>query len=132
MTRPDIRLKAGDYLIAIDGHPVKAGDDYWKLLQVVSGQKVKVCVNDTAAEESARTYEVELLRSDRDLRYFHWLTENIRKVLAATDGRVGYMHINAMVLPALVNSTSSGAPSATRRASSSTCGGTPAAGPSTS
>ena len=96
LARPDIRLKAGDFLIAIDGKEVKAGDDYWKLLQVVGGQKVKVTVNETPNAEGARTYEVEPIRSDRDLRYFRWLTDNIRKVLAATDGRVGYMHINAM------------------------------------
>ncbi len=96
LARPDIRLKAGDFLIAIDGKEVKAGDDYWKLLQVVGGQKVKVTVNETPSAEGARTYEVEPIRSDRDLRYFRWLTDNIRKVLAATDGRVGYMHINAM------------------------------------
>jgi len=96
LSRPDIQLKAGDFLLAIDGQPVKAGDDYWKLLQVVSGQKVKVTVNDKPTDEGARTYEVEPIRSDRELRYVHWLTGNIRKVLAATDGRVGYMHINAM------------------------------------
>ena len=96
LARPDIRVKAGDFLIAIDGKPVKTGDDYWKLLQVVAGQKIKVTVNDTPVEDGARTYEVEPIRADRDLRYCHWLTENIHKVLAATDGRVGYMHINAM------------------------------------
>ncbi len=96
LARPDIRVQAGNFLIAIDGKPVRADDDYWKLLQVVAGQKVKVTVNDTPVEEGARTYEIEPIRSDRDLRYFAWLTENIRKVLAATDGRVGYMHINAM------------------------------------
>ncbi len=101
LARPDIRLKEGDFLIAIDGRSVAAGDDYFKLLQVVAGQKVKVTVNDTPAEEGARTYEVEPLRSDTDLRYFRWLTENIRKVLAATGGRVGYMHINAMGAPGI-------------------------------
>jgi tricorn protease len=44
----------------------------------------------------AKTYEVTPLSKDRDLRYFRWLTGNIRKVLAATDGKVGYMHVNAM------------------------------------
>ena len=96
LARPDIRVKAGDFLIAIDGKSVKLGDDYWKLLQVVAGQKVKVTVNDTPVEDAARTYEIEPIRADRDLRYCHWLSENIRKVLAATDGRIGYMHINAM------------------------------------
>ncbi len=36
------------------------------------------------------------MRGDGGLRYLHWLTKNIHKVLAATDGKVGYMHITAM------------------------------------
>jgi tricorn protease len=94
--RPDINIKKGDYLIAIDDVPLKAGDDYFKLLQVVPGQKVKITVNRQPTQKGAKSYRVEPIRRDRRLRYFHWLTGNINKVLKATNGRVGYMHINAM------------------------------------
>ena len=96
LVRPDIDVKEGDYLIAINGREVKPPADYFKLLQVLPGQKVKVTVAAKPASVGAKTYEVEPLRSDNSLRYFRWLTDNINKVLAATDGRVGYMHINAM------------------------------------
>ncbi len=96
LVRPDIDVKVGDYLIAIDGTAVKPPEDYFKLLQVIPGQKVKVTVNSQPSASGARTYEVEPIRSDQQLRYFGWLTGNINKVLKATDGRVGYMHINAM------------------------------------
>jgi tricorn protease len=46
--------------------------------------------------EGARTYEVEPLRSDQQLRYFRWIQDNVRKIAQATNGRVGYMHITAM------------------------------------
>jgi tricorn protease len=96
LVRPDIDVKAGDYLIAINGTAVKPPEDYFKLLQVIPGQKVKVTVNSRPTASAARTYEVEPIRSDQHLRYFGWLTGNINKVLKATEGRVGYMHINAM------------------------------------
>jgi tricorn protease len=96
LVRPDIQLQEGDYLIAIDGHAVRVPDDYFRLLQVAKGQKVAVTVNSIPSADNARTYEVELLRSDRDLRYNRWLAGNIHKVLEATGGRVGYMHINDM------------------------------------
>jgi len=96
LVRPDMAVKEGDYLLAINGVPLKAGDDYFKLLQVAQGQKVKVTSNARPAMEGAKTYDVEPLRNDQQLRYFRWIQDNIRKINQATNGRVGYMHINAM------------------------------------
>jgi tricorn protease len=96
LARPDIAVKEGDFLLAINGTPLRAGDDYFKLLQVTRGQKVKVTVNSRPMMEGARTYDVEPVGSDQQLRYFRWIQDNIRKIAEATGGRVGYMHINAM------------------------------------
>ncbi len=96
LVRPDIRVREGDYLIAINGKTLQKNEDYWKFLQVTNGQKLSITVNSVPALQNARNYEIEPVRSDRALRYNRWLTENIRKVLKATDNRVGYMHINDM------------------------------------
>lgn len=96
LVRPDIRLKEGDYLIAINGHELRRNEDYHRHLQVTRGQKVTVTVNSKPTAQGARSHEVEPLPMDRHLRYNRWLTDNINQVLKATDGRVGYMHINAM------------------------------------
>ena len=96
LLRPDIQVKEGDYLVAINGRTLQKNEDYWKYLQVTEGQKLSLTVNSLPALQNARTYEIEPLRSDRALRYNRWLTENIRKVLKASNKRVGYMHINAM------------------------------------
>ncbi len=96
LVRPDINLKQGDYLIAINGHQLKIPEDYFKYLQVVKGQKIEVTVNDKPSGQNARTYEIEPIRNTPSLRYNNWLTENIRKVLKESNGELGYMHINAM------------------------------------
>lgn len=96
LVRPDMDVKAGDYLLAIDGQPVTSREDYFKYLQVVRGQKVAITVNNRPVMEGARTYLVEPLRSDRNLRYNDWVAGNIRKVREASGGRLGYMHITAM------------------------------------
>ncbi len=96
LVRPDIDLKEGDYLIAINGKEIKAPDDYNKYLQVTDKQKISVTVNSKPSSEGAKTYEIEPIRNNPQLRYFKWLTGNINKVLKATNGEVGYMHINAM------------------------------------
>lgn len=96
LVRPDIELKEGWYLLAVNGSEIKVPEDYFKHFQVLPGQKIKITVNRVSNMTGAKTYEVTPLKNDRDLRYFHWLTGNIRKVLGATDGKVGYMHVNAM------------------------------------
>jgi tricorn protease len=96
LVRPDLDIKENDYLLAINGRPLRAGDDYFKLLQVTRGQKIKVTVNTRPTLDGSKTYEVEPLRNDRGLRYFRWIQDNIRTIAEATNGRVGYMHINAM------------------------------------
>jgi tricorn protease len=96
LVRPDIAVKEGDFLLAIDGTALKAGDDYFKLLQTTPGKKIKVTVNAKPVPEGAKTYEVEPVRSDTPMRYFRWIDDNIKAIDKATGGRVGYMHINAM------------------------------------
>ncbi|MBN2344923.1 MAG: PD40 domain-containing protein, partial [Candidatus Aminicenantes bacterium] len=96
LARPDVRLKEGDYLIAIGGQTLRRNEDYHRRLQVAKGQKVSLTVNSRPTMQGARTCEIELLLSDRQLRYDRWLSENIEKVRQASGGRVGYMHINAM------------------------------------
>jgi len=97
LVRPDMAVKEGDFLLAIGGTPLKAGDDYFKLLQTTAGKKIKVTINAAPALPGAKTYEVEPIRgSDSSLRYFRWIDDNIKAIDKATGGRVGYMHINAM------------------------------------
>ena len=96
LARPDIEVKEGDYLLAIGGTPLKAGDDYFKLLQTTAGKKIEITVNAKPTAIGARTYSVEPVRSDGQMRYFRWIDDNIKAIDKATGGRVGYMHINAM------------------------------------
>ena len=95
LSRPDVDVKDGDFLIAIDGNDLKGANPY-RFTQVTRGQKVKVTVNAAPSATGAKTYEVELLRSESDLRYSRWIADNIDTVLKVSNGDLGYMHITAM------------------------------------
>jgi tricorn protease len=95
LSRPDVGVKEGDFLIAIDGHDLK-GDNPYRYLQVTRGQRVTIAVNSTPSATGAKTYEVEPLRSESDLRYNRWIADNIQAVQKASNGELGYMHITAM------------------------------------
>ncbi len=96
LVRPDIDVREGDYLLAINGTPLKVPEDYNRLLQVTSGQTVSITVNRTPTTKGAKTYEVKPIRSSRTLRYHRWIMDNITTVLKASGGKIGYMHITAM------------------------------------
>lgn len=94
--RPDFDIKEGDFLISINGNKITSNDNYFQYLQVIKDQKVKITVSSDLKGKNQKAVEVELLRSDRNLRYNHWLSKNIEYVLKKTNGKVGYMHINDM------------------------------------
>jgi len=93
---PDMDIREGYYLLAVNGKEIKPPADYFRLFQTAPGKKLTITVNSRPSAAGARDYEVEPVFNDRDLRYFRWVTDNVRKVLEATGGRVGYMHITAM------------------------------------
>jgi tricorn protease len=96
LARPDIDVKEGDYLVAVNGKALRVPADYNKELQITTGEKVTVSVNSSPSLDGARTYTVEPIRYNPELRYNRWLADNIEYVLKASDGKLGYMHITAM------------------------------------
>jgi tricorn protease len=56
-----VRVKPGDYLISINGKSVKAGDEYWELLNNRLNRKVEVSFNDKPSEEGALRLRIEAI-----------------------------------------------------------------------
>ena len=96
LARPDVNVKDGEYLLAVDGVELKAPDNPYRHLQVVKGQKVRLTVGSKADGAGARVVEVEPLRSEYDLRYDRWVAKNLAYVEKATNGEMGYLHLTAM------------------------------------
>jgi tricorn protease len=96
LVRPDFTAREGDYLLAIDGHEIKAPENPYKYLQVVRGQKVKITLNDRPEPAGARSTLVEPITSEANLRYNRWVADNIKRVLEASGGEIGYAHLTAM------------------------------------
>jgi tricorn protease len=93
---PDVKLKEGDYLIAIDGQEVNTSDDYRKHLVGKGGKSIELTVNSSPSGAGAWTVTTEGLPSDDALRYTEMVEHNYRTVREATGGKIGYMHISDM------------------------------------
>jgi len=98
-----VRVKVGDYLLAIDGKQVKAGDNYWQLLNERLNRKVNVTFNSKPAEDGAWTTRIEAISTNAysQLRYERWVKERRKRVDELSGGRIGYLHIQAMNPPSL-------------------------------
>src|SRR5258708_5409575 len=54
-----VNISAGEYVLAIDGHELKAGDNYWKYLTAVRGEKLYFTVNSKPETTGARLAKVQ-------------------------------------------------------------------------
>jgi tricorn protease len=88
-----VDIKEGDYVLAIDGKPLTAGDNPYHMLRNKADRPVRFTVNSKPEEKGAREVTFDPVTSERSLRYLDWVAHNREYVDKATDGRVGYIHI---------------------------------------
>lgn len=94
LSQPGVDVSEGDYLLAVNGVPVDATKDPWAAFQGLAGRTVTLTVSDgPELDDGARRVVVDLLTSERDLRYRAWVEDRRRYVEDATDGRVGYIYV---------------------------------------
>jgi tricorn protease len=95
-------LAIGDYVLAIDGQELKAGDNYWKVLSTTLNEYIPVRVAKAASGEGARTVRIRSVTSLGDIKYEEWVAERREIVERETKGEIAYVHIRAMNQPSLV------------------------------
>jgi tricorn protease len=101
LTEPGVKVRQGDYLIAVNGQTVRATEDPHAYFQNLADKIVTLKINSQPSEEGAWNIEVKLLENDNELRYLDWVEGNRRKVAEATGGRVGYVHVPDTALDGL-------------------------------
>jgi tricorn protease len=90
-----VNLQEGDLLLAVGGQRVHRHCSPQELLVHQSGCEVALTVASATGGEP-RTVTVKTLKSEMRLRYREWVERNYQLVQAATDGKIGYIHIPDM------------------------------------
>ena len=93
LDRPGLRVKEGNYLLAVDGVEMTAAEDPYRLLDGTAGRQTVLHVNDQPAMAGAWTVTVEPIESDRSLRQRAWVEDNRRRVDELSEGKVAYVWI---------------------------------------
>ncbi len=93
LTEPGVQVAEGELILAIDGQSTRGVDNPYRLLENKADQLVELRVSKRPDEGAARTVRVLTLDSELSLRYLDWVAERRRMVEAASDGRIGYIHV---------------------------------------
>jgi len=96
LTQVGVDVKAGDYILAINGTPLTADENPYRLLRIAPGQMVQLTVNSRPSPDGARTVLLKPIASEMSLHYYDWVQANREYVAKASDGQIGYLHIPDM------------------------------------
>ncbi len=96
LARPDLRVKPGQWLVAIDGKPLAKGEDYLKRLTNRAQQEVELSIADAPRPEGARRVVVKTVANDTRIRYATWIREMRAYVDKKSKGQIGYLHLYDM------------------------------------
>jgi len=96
LTEVGVKVKEGDYIIAINGRPVNQVKNIYELLVNTAGRQVRLKVNSQPAEKGAREVVIVPIERENSLYYYNWVKRNAEMVAKATDNRVAYIHVPDM------------------------------------
>jgi tricorn protease len=93
LTEPGLNVKAGEYLLAVDGRPLYAPTNLYSAFENTANKAIDITVGPNADGSKSRTITVVPVAAEDALRNRDWIEGNIRKVNAATGGRVAYVYV---------------------------------------
>ena len=93
LTEPGVSVKAGQYVLEINGVPLTGQDNIYRHLENTAGKNVEIRIGPHADGANTRVVTVVPISSEAALRNRDWVEGNLRKVHEATDGRVAYVYV---------------------------------------
>ena len=101
--RDYLKIKEGHYVLSVDDHEIKSGDNYWQFFTLAPGTKFHFLVNDKPAREGAWTVTITPVNNAEfgNLMYAKWVSDRRDMVTKLSAGEIGYLHIRAMDAPSL-------------------------------
>jgi tricorn protease len=93
LTQPGVRVKAGDYILAVNGRELHSTDNIYSFFEETAGKQVVLKVSHNSEGKDPRDVTVVPVESEEGLRHLAWIEGNRRMVDQATGGRVAYVYV---------------------------------------
>jgi tricorn protease len=91
---PGVKVREGDYLLAVNGTPVDPAQDPWAAFIGLAGKTVAITVSaKPKLDADARDVMVQLAGDEGVVRYRAWIERNRAYVARKTADRVGYIYV---------------------------------------
>ncbi|MDB5975374.1 MAG: hypothetical protein JWR07_2134, partial [Nevskia sp.] len=95
LTQPGLKVKQGDFLLAVDGQELKAPADPYSLFVGKDQGTVKLAIAESAGGKR-RDVVVQPVKKEVELREQAWIEHNRALVDKLSDGRIGYVYLSDM------------------------------------
>jgi tricorn protease len=93
LTEPGVSVRAGEFLLTVDGEDVRPPANLYSFFENTSGKIVELRVGPSADGAEARTVRVVPVGNESALRNRDWVEGNLQKVDEATGGQVAYVYV---------------------------------------
>jgi len=93
LTEPGLNVKAGEYILAVNGKELTTGDNFYKPFEKTAGKIVELKVGPNPDISGSRVIEVVPVEDEYALRNRDWVEGNLAKVTEATGGQVAYVYV---------------------------------------
>lgn len=97
LTVAGTKIKAGVVIEKINNAPIKAGEDYFRLLDNLNGKRVYLSLYNPTTKERWNEYVKPISGgAEKSLLYDRWVKQRKELVDKLSGGKIGYVHIQGM------------------------------------
>ena len=93
LTQPGVNVQAGEYLLAVNGREVRAGDNVYSFFEGTANKSAVIRVGPGPSGANSREVTVVPVESETGLRNLAWIEDNRRKVDQMSGGRIAYVYL---------------------------------------
>ena len=93
LTQPGVNVKAGEYLLAVNGRELTASANLYAAFQETAGKQTVLRVGPNPTDAGSREVTVVPVAREQALRHLDWIEGNRRKVDEMSGGKLAYVHL---------------------------------------
>ena len=93
LAQPGLKVKTGDYLLAVNGRPLDSHQDIYAAFEDLAGQTVTLTVGPNPGSSGAHDITVKTIPSENRLRNAAWIEHNMAMVDKLSGGKLAYVYL---------------------------------------
>ncbi|HET8552963.1 MAG TPA: PDZ domain-containing protein [Gammaproteobacteria bacterium] len=93
LAQPGLKVKVGDYVLAVNGKSLDAGDNIYQAFTDLAGKKVTLTVGPNPGVQGSHQIVVKTIPSEFGLRNTAWIRHNMEVVNKLSHGKLGYVYL---------------------------------------